>query len=122
MSTRGCSSVRARWQAKAASASSEPCMRLDMRLLPLARMMYSSPRRMSFSRVPSGERAWPSNCKAFTQRCYRIGIRSEKEPPKASANVAAGTKPISENPVCQELSSSDIQSDSAFTALRGDYN
>ena len=41
-------------------------MRLDMRLLPLARMMYSSLRRTSFRTVPSREGAWPSNSKGFT--------------------------------------------------------
>ena len=36
-----------------ASASSEPYMPLDMRLLPLASMMYSLSRRVSFKTVPS---------------------------------------------------------------------
>ncbi|PYQ90771.1 MAG: hypothetical protein DMG02_08355 [Acidobacteria bacterium] len=39
----GASSVRARAQANIASASSEPCKRLDIRLSPLALMTYSHP-------------------------------------------------------------------------------
>ncbi len=71
MSTLGCCSVRARRQANVASASSEPCMRLDIRLLPLARMMYSSLRRISFRTVPSRESASPSNSKGFTNVILR---------------------------------------------------
>ena len=62
----GCSSVRARRQPNVASASSEPCIRLDIRLLPLARMMYSWSRRTSFMSVPSGVSVSPSNSKGFT--------------------------------------------------------
>ena len=48
-----------------ASAAPEACMQLDIRLLPFARTMYSSLRRISFSTVPSRESVWPSNSKAF---------------------------------------------------------
>ena len=64
--TEGCSSVRARRQANVARASSEPCMRLDIRLLPLASMMYSVSRRTSFMSVPSGVSVSPSNSRGFT--------------------------------------------------------
>ena len=67
MSTQGCSSVRNRGQASVASASSEPYMPLDMRLLPLASMMYSLSRRVSFMTVPSGLAACPSNSKCLTR-------------------------------------------------------
>jgi len=63
-----------------ANASSDPCMRLDMRMTPSTRMMYSSPRRTSFMAVPSGERASASNSKGFTtvmlqQADYWTGAR-----------------------------------------------
>lgn len=66
MSTHGSSSVRAGRQANVASASSEPYMALDMRLLPFASITYSLPRRFRFKTVPSGVTVSPSNWKWFT--------------------------------------------------------
>src|SRR5712671_2948077 len=65
--TLGCFDVRKRWQAKVAIASSEPCMRLDIRTAPSTRMMYSLSRRTSFNVVPSGETVWSSSSKGFTR-------------------------------------------------------
>ena len=62
----GCFDVRKSWQAKVAIASSEPCMRLDIRTAPSTRMMYSLSRRTSFNAVPSGESVWSSSSKGFT--------------------------------------------------------
>ena len=61
----GSFSVRTRLHASVASASSEPCMRLDMRVLPLARMTYSPLRRISVMSSPSGVRVRPSNSQGF---------------------------------------------------------
>src|SRR5262249_31219326 len=60
-STQGRSAVRTSRQPNVASASSEPCMRLDMRLWPLARIMYSLLRRVSLRSEPSGVVVSPSN-------------------------------------------------------------
>jgi len=42
-------------------------MRLDIRLLPLARMMNSLPRRVSFMSAPSGVRVSARSSKGFTR-------------------------------------------------------
>ncbi len=63
--TTGARSVRARSHANAASASSEPCMRLDIRIWPPAKMTNSVSRRCSFMSVPSGIRASPSSSQGF---------------------------------------------------------
>ena len=57
-------------------------MRLDMRLLPLARMMYSSLRRISLTTVPSRERAWPSSSRGF----IRVMLQHRKTEVKMDAH------------------------------------
>ena len=65
-STHGRSRARIRRHVKVANASSDPCMRLDMRLRPAARMTYSLSRRVSVISVPSGVRVWPNSSQGFT--------------------------------------------------------
>ena len=50
----------------AAIASSEPCTRLDMRVLPFIMMTISLTWRVSVSRLPSGVRVSPINSQGFT--------------------------------------------------------
>ena len=64
-STCGCSIVRACWQTLVANASSEPCMRLDIRVRPFTRMTYSLPRLVNRMALPSGVHVSPSSSQAI---------------------------------------------------------
>ena len=66
MSTLGSSTARRCGHASVASASSDPCMRLDIRLLPLARITYSLSRLVSAIAVPSGVCVSPNTSQGFT--------------------------------------------------------
>ena len=96
--TDGCSIVRALRQASVARASSEPCMRLDMRLFPPARMMYSRSRRVSFRSVPSGVRDSRSNSRCFIEAVPQkiakssIGRSPLKTPVHDACSVKAGRR------------------------------
>ena len=66
----------ARRQPSTASASSEPCIRLDIRLWPLAIMTCSVAWQVSVSSVPSGVRARPMTSQGFT--AYDSEIRRRR--------------------------------------------
>jgi hypothetical protein len=79
MSTQGRSAVRSLRQANVASASSDPCIRLDMRLFPLARITYSLVRRVSFMSEPSSVVVSPSSssgCKTRLRPILIIGTHA----------------------------------------------
>src|SRR5712671_4194853 len=95
----GCFDVRKGWQARVAIASSEPCMRLDIRTAPSTRMMYSLSRRTSFRVVPSGERVWSSSSKGFTrvmlqQEDYWTNARRPSKCPRGAFIVYDRDRPL----------------------------
>ena len=67
-STRGRSADCTRRQATVASASSEPCVRLDIRVSPFTRMTYLSSRTVKRMSLPSGVSVCPSSSHAL-RRC-----------------------------------------------------
>jgi hypothetical protein len=71
-STRGRSAVRKWRHPTIASASSEPCMRLDINVLPFNSTTYSSSRFVSRMSFPSGVHVLPINAQAFTLLGYSV--------------------------------------------------
>ena len=64
-STRGRSTVASRPQARVASASSDPCARLDIKVCPFTRITYSPSRSVRRMALPAGVSVCPSSFHGF---------------------------------------------------------